>query len=134
MNNEEMVSMLGVMNQKLNFLIGGVMSTPFKDPLNMTAEELTEETERLILDTEEIEKTIEIEYETHVKIVFDKEIASAVTNKILSSEDLSEEDENFIFDNKDRMGERIFFLKDEEIVMFEAKIAEVMKNVESKRN
>ncbi len=123
--------LLKVTNQKMNFLIGGVLKTTFKDPLDMDIEELKEETKELVLDTEEIEKGIEAEHEAHVKTIYSLAMASEIVGKILDNEDLTKEDELFIFDHYSDMQSVIIFEDEDNEIVLKAKFEEAVNNVKS---
>lgn len=122
---------LSVMNQKINFLIGGILGTPFKDPLNMTVDDLKKETKRLVLDTEEREEGIEAEHEAHVKSVYEASMASDIVNKILENQELTKEEEWFIFDHYDEMQSRTSFAEEGDGIVLNKKFTEVVNNVKS---
>ncbi len=123
--------LLKVTNQKMNFLIGGVLGVPFKDPLDMDIEEIKKVTNELVLETEEIEENIEAEHEAHVKSIYTLSMASDIVKKILDNEDLTEDDELFIFDHYAEMKNVLIFENEDVVMVLEKKFMEVVDNVKS---
>jgi len=83
---------LKLLNEKMNFLIGGVLGTPFKAPETMSLDELKEQTAMIQSETEDIENDFAYDEEVILEEMYNAEKRVVIADKLFSDEELDEDE------------------------------------------